>query len=285
MSGAFLGLEPRWSSPSDSRFTVIKAPFDATSTWIKGADRGPDAIIEASTHLELYDIETDSEAFRSGIATRDEAIEASSVEEMVSSVEGVVGAFLVNGTIPVLLGGEHSVTIGSVRAAAKVFPKLSVLQLDAHTDLRPEYEGSPLNHACVMARVLESCPAVQVGIRSMDASERPFLRKGRVFFARDIVYDTAWIDRVVDELSDEVYVTFDLDVLDPSIMPATGTPEPGGLLWYDSLRLLRKVARRKRIVAFDVVELCPGTRDQASAFLAAKLIYKIMSYICASGRR
>ncbi len=281
MSGAFLGLEPRWSSLSDSRFAVLKAPFDGTSTWVKGADRGPEAIIEASTHLELYDIETESEPYRRGVYTHDEPVAPSKVDELVVEVEELVGRFVDEGKIPALLGGEHSVTIGSVRAAAKANPRLSVLQLDAHTDLRDEYEGSSNNHACVMARVMETCPAVQVGIRSMDASERPALRKGRVFFARDIVSDTAWMDRVIEELSDEVYLTFDLDVLDPSIMPATGTPEPGGLLWYDSLRLLRKVARQKKIVAFDVVELCPG-KEHAPAFLAAKLVYKIMGYIAAA---
>ncbi|HUX22851.1 MAG TPA: agmatinase [Spirochaetia bacterium] len=284
MSGAFLGLEPRWSSRSESRFAVIKVPFDGTSTWIKGADRGPGAIIDASAHLELYDIETDSEPYRAGIYTRDEDVTADTVDEMVLEVEKAVADVFAQRGIPILLGGEHSVTIGAVRAARSAFPALSVLQLDAHTDLREEYEGSANNHACVMARVLELCPAVQVGIRSMDASEKPSLRKGQVFFARDIMHDIAWMERVVEGLSDEVYITFDLDVLDPSIMPATGTPEPGGLLWYDCLRLLRKVARQKRIVGFDVVELCPGV-DHAPPFLASKLIYKIIGYICAGEHR
>lgn len=283
MSGAFLGIESPWSSLPDSRFAVLKVPYDGTSTWVKGADRGPRAIIEASQQLELYDIETDSEPFREGIYTHDEDIIASSPGELVDRTARAIGDFLARGKVPVLLGGEHSVTIGAVRAASEIVPGLSVLQMDAHADLRSEYEGSPYNHACVMARVAEHCPSVQVGIRSMDSSEKAALTRERAFFADEIVGETAWIDRAVALLSDEVYLTFDLDVLDPSIMPATGTPEPGGLQWYDCLRFLRAVAGRKRIVGFDVVELCPPTEGgHASAFLAAKLIYKTMAYICAA---
>lgn len=284
MSGAFLGIESQWSTVADSRFSVLRVPYDGTSTWVKGADGGPQAIIEASQHLELYDIETDSEPFREGIYTHDEEITASSPRELVDRTASATEGVLARGGIPVLLGGEHSVTIGAVRAASEVFSGLSVLQMDAHTDLRSEYEGSPYNHACVMARVAEHCPSVQVGIRSMDSSEKPAIQRDRVFFAEEIAGETAWIDRAVSLLSEEVYLTFDLDVLDPAIMPATGTPEPGGLEWYDCLRLLRAVAARKRIVGFDVVELCPPAEGgHASAFLAAKLVYKIIAYICAAG--
>lgn len=280
MSGAFLGLEPRWSSLAESRFAVLKVPYDGTSTWIKGANRGPDAIIDASAHLELYDIETDSEPFRRGVYTHDQAVQTTTVEEMVAETQRLVGGFLAKGKVPVLLGGEHSVTIGAVEATAGAVSHLSVLQLDAHADMRDEYEGSRYNHACVMARVTEKCPAVQVGIRSMDASERAAVKGGNIYYARDIVGDGTWMDRVVEDLGDAVYLTFDLDVFDPSIMPATGTPEPGGLLWYDCLRLLRRVAARKRVVGFDIVELCPRPgADYPSAFLAAKLVYKIIGYV------
>jgi agmatinase len=152
------------------------------------------------------------------------------------------------------------------------------LQFDAHSDLRDEYEGSKYNHACVMARIRELCPIVQVGIRSMDISEKPALVEDRVFFAHDIHDSLAWIDQVVAKLTEQVYITIDLDAFDPSIMPSTGTPEPGGLRWYEVLTLLKTVCRRRTVVGFDIVELCPVETNWAPDFLAAKLIYKILSY-------
>jgi agmatinase len=178
----------------------------------------------------------------------------------------------------VLIGGEHSVSIGSVKAHLKDGADITVLQLDAHADLRDEYNGSKYNHACVMARIKEMCPIVQVGIRSMDSSEKQRLEKENVIFARDIYHHNGWLERAVSKLSDNVYVTIDLDVFDPSIMPSTGTPEPGGLSWYDVLTLLKAVAQRKNVVGFDVTELCPDERNKAPDFVAAKLIYKLLSY-------
>lgn len=282
MGPDFLDLESGASSEADATFVVVCAPYDGTSTWKKGADRGPAAILEAAAHLELYDIETDSEPFRVGIHTHRGGIDLSTPEAMAGSVQTVVASVLDQGKVPVVLGGEHSVTIGAVRAASVAYPGLSVLQIDAHTDLRDEYEGSRLNHACVMARVTELCPAVQVGIRSMDASEKGRFVRSRAFLAEEIVGRSGWEERVVELLGPEVYLTFDLDGLDPSVLPSTGTPEPGGLSWYEALRLLRLVAERRRIVGFDVVELCPGP-DHASDFLTAKLVYKIMGYIAAAG--
>ena len=177
-----------------------------------------------------------------------------------------------------VLGGEHTVSIGSVRAHLSKFPDLSVLQLDAHTDLRDEYDGSKYNHACVMARIKELCPIVQVGIRSMDVSEKAVIDADRVFFAKDTLHSGDWTDEVIARLSEKVYVTIDLDVFDPSIMPSTGTPEPGGLLWYDVLALLRAVLTARMVVGFDVVELCPIAAHKAPDFLAAKLIYKLLTY-------
>jgi agmatinase len=178
----------------------------------------------------------------------------------------------------VVVGGEHSVSVGAVQAHVDRYPGLSVLQLDAHADLRDEYEGSKYNHACVMARIRELCPIVQVGIRSMDISEKPALAENRVFFAHAIHGSLTWIDQVVAGLTERVYLTIDLDAFDPSIMPSTGTPEPGGLGWYEVLTLLKTVCRRRTVVGFDVVELCPVETNWAPDFLAAKLIYKILSY-------
>ena len=277
-TGSFGALPPEYSSPRDSKIVLVPVPYDGTSTWMKGADRGPQAIVEASANLEFYDIETDSEVYRQGIFT-DAPVDAGPFpDEMVAAVQHRVRGHLANEKFAVVLGGEHSVSIGAVAAHAAHFPDLTVLQLDAHSDLRDEYEGSRFNHACVMARVRECCPIVQVGIRSMDISEKPSVDPDRIFFAKDIQRQADWIDRVVAALDDPVYITIDLDVFDPSIMPSTGTPEPGGMLWYDVLALLRAVCRRRSVVGFDVVELCPVENNWPPDFLAAKLVYQLLSY-------
>ncbi len=274
----FGALPSEHSRRSDAEIVVVPVPFDGTSTWKKGADRGPQAILDASANVELYDIETDSEVYLHGIFTDAPVDAGPSPDDMVAAVEQRVRRHLEDKKFTVTIGGEHSVSIGAVRAYAEAFAGMSVLQLDAHSDLRDEYEGSKNNHACVMARIKETCPIVQVGIRSMDVSEKPAVDPDGVFFARDIHGRTDWIDRAVAQLTDPVYVTIDLDVFDPSIMPSTGTPEPGGLLWYEVLALLGAVCRRKRLVGFDVVELCPIENNWAPDFLAAKLIYQLLSY-------
>lgn len=275
----FGGIPPEFCNYDKSAIVILPVPFDATSTWIKGADRGPDAILEASANMELYDIETDSQVYLKGIFTAEPILEPSSPEILADKVREQVLKYLDDGKFVVTLGGEHSVTIGVAQAFAERFKGLSVLQIDAHTDLRPEYEGSRFNHACVMSRVRELCPIVQVGIRSMDIIEKPFISPDRIFYAKDIVGAHGfWIDNVLNKLTDKVYVTIDLDGFDPSILPATGTPEPGGLAYYDVLRLLRTLIQRKQLIGFDVVELCPIDGNKASDFLATKLIYQLLSY-------
>lgn len=257
---------------------IVPVVYDGTSTWMKGADHGPAAICEASANMELYDIETDSEVYKKGIFTDGVIGGDVSTREMVKVVHKTVQHHLESSKFTVLIGGEHSVSIGSIQAHAERFPDLTVLQLDAHADLRDQYHGSKFNHACVMARAKELCPIVQVGIRSMDVSEKERMDKSNVFFADEIHSAAGWIRKVISRLSANVYVTVDLDVLDPSAMPSTGTPEPGGLSWYDVLGLLKAVNEKKNIVGFDVVELCPDERNKAPDFLAAKLIYKTLSY-------
>jgi agmatinase len=261
-----------------SKIVLVPVPYDATSTWIKGADRGPGAILDASANMELYDIETDSEVYRLGIHTDQPLKPETDPAVMVRQVEERIQYWLEQDKMVVTLGGEHSISLGPVRAHLQKYPGMSVLQLDAHTDLRPEYEDSPFNHACVMSRIVELCPITQVGIRSMDAAEKAHILSGRIFYQEQMVGDRRWMERVTRTLSDQVYITLDLDVLDPSIMPSTGTPEPGGMDWYTLLTLLRKVAQEKQIVGFDVVELCPNPSNRAPDFLAAKLIYKLLSY-------
>ena len=274
----FGDLPREYSGLADASVVIVPVAYDGTSTWGKGADKGPAAIIEASANMELYDIETDSEVYKKGIFTDEPVSEKSSPQQMASAVKAVVGRHIANGKFVVTIGGEHSVSIGAIEAHSQQGQNFCVLQLDAHSDLRAEYEGSKYNHACVMARAKEICPIVQVGIRSMDYSEKKAMDESRVFFAEDIYNKYDWIERVVRLLNENVYVTIDLDVFDPSIMPSTGTPEPGGLGWYDVLKLLRMVCGSRNVVGFDVAELCPDKRNKAPDFMAAKLIYKFLSY-------
>ena len=274
----FGGLEPEYSNCDFSKIIVVPVCYDGTSTWIKGADKGPDAIIQASANMELYDIETDCEVYKNGIFTEDPIEGAVSTKEMMIAVGQTAKFHLDDGKFVVVIGGEHSVSVGTIRAHAERHGEVTVLQLDAHADLRDSYNGSKLNHACVMARAREICPIVQVGIRSMDSEEKQFMDLSRTFFAKDIQGKDDWAGKVIDKLTDKVYITIDLDVFDPSIMPSVGTPEPGGLLWYETLAFLKRVIETKNVVGFDVVELCPDEGNKAPDFLAAKLIYKLLSY-------
>lgn len=261
---------------------ILPVPYDGTSTWIKGADRGPKALLEASYNLEFYDIETRTEVYKRGIATLEPVTEAASPEAMADAVERRMEQILLDGKFPVLIGGEHSVSIGAFRAMARRYPHLSILQLDAHSDMRDEYEGSACNHACVMARAKELTPHItQVGIRSSAREEQHNICPDRTFYAHDIVGQEGWQERVSQQLTEAVYITIDLDVLDPAYMPSTGTPEPGGLSYREVITLLRRVIKEHRVVGLDVVELCPNPTAKASDFLAAKLIYQFLSELYA----
>ncbi|MBN2455629.1 MAG: agmatinase [Sedimentisphaerales bacterium] len=277
--GSFGHLPEQYSRPQNANIVIIPVVYDKTSTWIKGSEKGPDAIIEASAHMELYDIETDSQVYKKGIYTDGRIEGLREPQEIVAAVEERAGKWLERDKFVVVIGGEHTVSIGSVKAHSKIYKDLTVLQLDAHADLRDEFEDSKFSHACVMARIKEICPIVQVGIRSMDVSEKEFLDNDRVFFCKDIHNTKDWSAKAIARLTTpKVYVTIDMDVFDPSIMPSTGTPEPGGLLWYDVLALLKLLCTKKEVVGFDVVELCPAKTNKAPDFLTAKLIYKFLSY-------
>ena len=275
----FGGRDSNWTDYKSATIIVFPVPYDYTATWQKGAAFGPEAIIGASAHVELYDIETESEVHLQGIHTFQLHHLPQSPEDMTQVVRQNLSSFVKDGKFPVMLGGNHSITPGAVQGIKDYFSDLTVLQLDAHADLRESYHGSQFNHACVMARVREVCPAVQVGLRSMDREEFDRLDRARVFLARDILSREDWIGEVVDLLSSHVYVTIDLDVFDPSVMPCTGTPEPGGLDWYQTVGLLKKVAEERHVVGFDVVELMPNKYNKAPDFMAAKLVYKFLSYI------
>jgi len=263
---------------SASRIIIVPVPYDETSTWMKGADKGPDAIMEASVNLEFYDIETDSEAHLFGIHTIEPIIEKRSPEALVDAVYNRVIFLLSQEKFPVVVGGNHTVSIGSARAFSEHFKNLSILQLDAHSDLRQEYEGSSFNHACAMARMREFAPAIQVGIRSMSREEASDADWERIFPAHELYVDKTKYQKAIDMLTENVYLTIDLDVFDPSLIPSTGTPEPGGPGYSEIMNFLKEVIWKKNVVGFDVVELCPTPVNKAPDFVAAKIIYQLLSY-------
>ncbi len=278
MNSNFGGIEDKFAAYDTSKVLLRSIPYDGTSTWGKGADQGFDAFLDAARNMELYDIETDAEVFREGIHILPELSGFESPEDMVETVHAETARVLESDKFLTTFGGEHSISIGVIRAFYEKFPGISVLQLDAHTDLRPAYDGSAFNHACALYDASRHTNLVQAGIRSMDSVELPFLNREQCFFAQDIQTDMDWMDRVVGLLNEKVYITVDLDVFDPSVMPATGTPEPGGLHWYEVTGLLKKVFSEKEVVGFDIVELAPIEGLLAPQFLAAKLYYKMLSY-------
>ncbi|MBN1338885.1 MAG: agmatinase [Bacteroidales bacterium] len=275
----FGGIPDEYAVFERSEIAMLPVPYDATSTWVKGADKGPAAIMAASENMELFDIETGTEVYKKGIYTSPFLeINGLSPEEATVKVRQETLHLLKNGKFPVIIGGNHTVSIGSIFAFAETFDNLTILQVDAHSDLRESYEGSKFNHACVMARAKEKAHIVQVGIRSMCEEEKEAYRKEDMFFAHEIQDSDGWADKALARLKDNVYLTIDLDGFDPSIMPSTGTPEPGGLMYQDVIRLVKKVIAQKNLAGFDVVELCPVESDKSPDFLAAKLIYQILSF-------
>ena len=263
---------------NESKIIIVPVPYDETSTWMKGADKGPDAILQASVNLEFFDVETMSETHLAGIHTIDPILEKRTPLELVNAVHDKVISLLSENKFPVIIGGNHTVSIGAFKAFSESFKNLSVLQLDAHGDLRQVYEGSEYNHACAMARAREYAPVVQVGIRSMSAEELPYYEKDRMFFSHELYYNKDLYNNAIDKLSENVYITIDLDVFDPSLIPSTGTPEPGGPAYVELLHFLRDVIKSRNVVGFDVVELCPSTTNKAPDFIASKIIYQLLSY-------
>ena len=274
----YAGIPQENAALETSKIVLIPVPYDGTSTWQKGADKGPEAFLNASENMELYDIETQTEVYKQGVYLAPAITENSSPEAMVEKVHKTTKEFILRNKFVTLFGGEHSISIGSIRAFNECFDNLTVLQLDAHADLRKEYEGSKCNHACALYEASQTTNLLQVGIRSMDVAETTVLDEEKTWFAHDMVNDEYWMDNVIEAMTDNVFITIDLDAFDPSIMPSTGTPEPGGLLWYETLEFLKQVFAEKNVVGFDIVELCPRTEEKSSDFLAAKLYYKMLSY-------
>ncbi|WP_438988373.1 agmatinase [Polaribacter sp.] len=274
----YAGIPQEHGNLATSKIVLIPVPYDGTSTWQKGADKGPQAFLDASANMELYDIETDSEVYKEGIFLVDPILENASPEAMVEAVHETTKKFINRNKFVTLFGGEHSISIGAIRAFNECFNNLTVLHIDAHADLRKEYEGTKYNHACAVYEANSTTNLVQVGIRSMDISEKREMNPEKVFFAHDMAVNEDWMEDVIDQLTSNVFITFDLDALDSSIFPSTGTPEPGGLFYYETLNFLKQVFEQKNVVGFDMVELCPNEKEKSSDFLAAKMYYKMLSY-------
>jgi len=275
----YAGIPEENAILENSKVMLVTVPYDGTSTWGKGADKGPELFLDASENMELYDIETATEPYLEGVYLAGEVTEDSSPEAMTEAVYQKTKEMLqYEDKLFTLFGGEHSVSIGSIRAVGEKYENLTVLQLDAHTDLRPEFHGSTSNHACAVFEANQKHNLVQVGIRSCDVEEMQYVPKGQCFWAHEIAENPNWIEDVLSKVSGNVYITIDLDAFDPSIAPSTGTPEPGGLAWYPTLKLLRKVFEKCNVVGFDIVELMDSPMAKPTAFLAAKLYYKMLAY-------
>jgi agmatinase len=279
----FLGLPERQSDYRRARYAVLPVPYDGTVTFQAGTRRGPRAIITASQQVELFDEEYGREFHHCGIATLPPLEpHAGGPAEMVGRVCQAARGVVRDGKFLIALGGEHSITSGLVRAVRSKYKRLSVLQIDAHADLRDTYQGSPYSHACVMRRVIEmGVPVAAVGIRSYSLEEHRFMKKRglKPISPRQTREDPDWILEAMDSLTQDVYVTIDIDGFDPAYAPGTGTPEPGGLDWFQVTDLLKAVAMQRRIVGADVVEVAPLPGSVQTEFLAARLIYKLIAHI------
>ncbi len=274
----YAGIAEELCTFENAKVILQSIPYDGTSTWGKGADGGFEAFLDASENMELYDIETQTEVYKQGVHITKPIRESDSPTSMFNAVYDGTKELMESGKFLTFFGGEHSISIGVIKAFYEKHENLTVLQLDAHADLRPTYMGSPYNHACALYDASVNTNLIQVGIRSMDVSEEEHMDRSKVYFAEDIYGQDAWMDASIAQMTDDVYLTIDLDAFDPGIMPATGTPEPGGLDWNTTIRYLRKVFEQKNVVGFDIVELAPIDGLHAPQFLVAKLYYKLLSY-------
>ena len=276
--------DERYSSFDTAEILVLPVGYEGTVSYGTGTGSGAMAIVDASRNMELYEEETDAEVYKLGIHTLPEFTPRPDPETMMTELYEETKRLLDADKFLCMLGGEHSVSAPIIKAHHEKYENLSVLQIDAHADLRDEYDGTPHSHASIMARVVKDLhiPSVQIGIRSISSDEAHSLKQGlptRIYWARDVVGRTDWIDEAIDNLTDNVYLTIDIDGLDPSIMPTTGTPEPGGLGWYETLTLIRKLAEKKRVIGMDLVEYSYVPDQDAPAFLCSKLVYKSLAYI------
>lgn len=285
----FGGLLEEYCDFKRAKFAILPIPYEATVSYRGGAKEGPKTIIEASQYIELYDEELENEPYKAGIYTFP-AVEpiTSGPEHMIERIQQTAERIISEGKFLVALGGEHSISIGILKALKKTHPELGVIYLDAHADLRDEYWGSKYSHACVLRRIIEIFPkAVHLGLRSLSKEEAEYIRKKKlsVFSSIEIKSRISKILNFLKKFEEKVYISIDLDVFDPSVMPAVGTPEPGGLSWYEIITILSYICRNKKVIGFDIVELAPLPGNVISEFTTAKLIYKLLGYIISAERK
>ncbi|WP_185881871.1 agmatinase [Blattabacterium cuenoti] len=275
----FAKIPLKYATFEKSQIVLIPVPYDYTGTWKKGSKKGPKAFLAASEHMELYDIETNSEVYKRGIFIVPYVVNSSiSSRKMVKKVYNITKKYLSKEKFVTFIGGEHSISIGSIRAFGEKYMNMSILHMDAHADLRPIYNGDPYNHACSMHEASKKYPVIQIGIRSMDISEKSYIQNGNIFYFHEIYQNDLWMKKAIQRLSENVFLSIDIDVFDPSIAPSTGTPEPGGLSWYTTLKFLKMVFQKKKIIGFDIVEFLPNEQESSTDFLVVKLYYKLLSY-------
>ncbi|WP_185859860.1 agmatinase [Blattabacterium cuenoti] len=275
----FAKIPLKYATLEKSQIVLIPVPYDYTGTWKKGSKKGPKAFLSASEHMELYDIETNSEVYKRGIFLVTPVVNSSiSSRKMVKKVYNITKKYLLKEKFVTFIGGEHSISIGSIRAFGEKYTNMSILHMDAHADLRPIYNGDPYNHACSMHEASQKHPVIQIGIRSMDISEKSYIQNGNIFYFHEIYQNDLWMKKAIQRLSENVFLSIDIDVFDPSIAPSTGTPEPGGLPWYTTLKFLKMVFQKKKIIGFDIVEFLPNEQESSTDFLIVKLYYKLLSY-------
>lgn len=277
-NNTYAGIPEELAKLEQAKIVLIPVPFEGATSEIKGSAKGPEAFLNASNNLELYDIETDTEVCQQGVYLADTIDESASPEATIDSVHQATKKYIKKNKFVTVFGGEHVTSIGTIRAFNEMFPSLTVLHIGAHTNLRKSHNGSSINNACALNEANQSTNLIQVGIRSMSANEKTIADIDKTYFAHEMAVDDTWMDSAIDQMTDNVFINFSLNALDISIVPNTASPLPGGLFWYETLEFLRQVFTEKNVVGFDIVELCPSVKQKASDFLAAKLYYKMLSY-------
>ncbi len=275
----FAGIPDEFARKATAKIILVPVHYDGTSTRGKGTVKGLEAFLDAALHMELYDIDTDTEVYRQGIYLAPAIAESTTAEAMVEAIYGTVKKYIDEGKFFTAIGGAQSTSIGVIRAFLEKYEKLTVLQLNAHADLGQPREGNAGLHAGAMQEANRDAQLIQVGIRSMSMGEKAAMKRENVFFAHETVKNPQWMDEAIERMTRDVYLSIDLDVFDPSVLPGSATPEPGGMHWYETLKFIRRVNKRRNIVGFDIVGLAPATTDRVSAFTASKLYYKTLSYI------
>ncbi|MDO7170847.1 agmatinase [Mariniflexile sp. AS56] len=277
-NNTYAGIPEEFAKLEQAKVVLIPVPYDGTSVVQKGAEKGPEAFLSASNNMELYDIETDTEVYQQGVFLADAVIDNASPEVLVDAVHQTTKKYIKKNKFVSVFGGEHAVSIGTIRAFNEMFPSLTVLHIGAHAHLRKSHNGTSINNACALHEASQTTNLIQVGIRSMSANEKTIADTEKTYFAHEMAVDDTWMDAAIDQMTDNVFINFSLSGLDLSIMPNTMAPLPGGLFWYETLDFLKQVFAEKNVVGFDMVDLCPNAKQKSSDFLAAKLYYKMLSY-------